>query len=187
MCFPICLDDTFLPEQPHHPFERRRPGGGIINARQRLEGGICAAALRQSYPAADPDFAGLLPDSFSLEIQGRNGPAINPATVLAPGSRLLGGPWVYDFRALRRHGWLVHAPGEITDPAESATGAVFTVRAWRDGPSWLVVNRVTRAPGVRINGQTVKLSDPHAYDPAEHRLVLQLRATARVELVVQDG
>ena len=28
----------------HHPFERRRSGGGIINARQRLEGGVCAAA-----------------------------------------------------------------------------------------------------------------------------------------------
>ena len=154
---------------------------------QQLAGGICAAALQQSYPVSDPDFVGLLPDSFSLEIQGRNGPAINPATVLAPGSRFLGGPWVYDFRALRRHGWLVHAPGEITDLAESASGAAFTVRAWRDGPSWLVVNRVTRAPGVRINGQTVKLSHPQSYDPAQHRLLLQLRATARVELVANGG
>ncbi len=150
---------------------------------EQLAGGICAAAMQHSYPASDQDFVGLLPDSYNLDFQSRNGPAINPATVLAPASRFLGGPWVYDFRSLRTHGWLVHAPGEIADLAESAAGAAFTVRAWRGEPAWLVVNRVLRAPEVRLNGAPIQPGASPVYDPAGHRLVLQLRGTTRVELL----
>src|SRR6266404_9975202 len=57
---------------------------------KRLADGITASGVQQSWPSTDRAMQGLLPDSFVLRTQHRNGPAINPATLLASATRFFG-------------------------------------------------------------------------------------------------
>jgi hypothetical protein len=126
----------------------------------------------------------LLPDSYNLRAQTRNGPAINPATVEAPATRMLARPALYDFAALNRHGLVVHAPGEIAAIQERLDGVGFTVRGWSASPFWILINGFAKTPTVRINGKAVALVAPHFYQAAAGRLVLQLDGTATIDLGV---
>jgi hypothetical protein len=149
---------------------------------KRLADGIAASGIQQSFPTAETDLQGLLPDSFNIRPQTRNGVAINPGTVQANAVRLFGGPEVYDFRAFRETGWLVHAPGAIEDARESADGVAFTVRGWTGVPYYVLVVGCKAAPKVRINGEAVALQAPHEYVADKGRLILRVQGTARIEL-----
>ena len=89
---------------------------------KQLADGITLSGIQQSWPPEDRDLQGLLPDSFVLRAQKRNGPAINPATVEACAAHLFNQP-AYDFWSFRKNGLRVHAPGEISTPKKSLAGS----------------------------------------------------------------
>jgi hypothetical protein len=161
-----------------HRFAPHDPGGPW----KQIANGIAAAGIQHTYPLDDTNYRGLLPDSYNLRPQSRNGPAINPATVLAPAVRLLEQPPLYDFVALNRYALLVHAPGEITAVEETVEAVRFTVKGWSAKPYRILVNGFTRMPAVKLNGLPTSLSNPHEYQATAGRLILQLSGTATVEL-----
>jgi hypothetical protein len=162
-----------------HRFARHDPAGPW----QQIADGIALAGIQHTYPLSDTNYLGLLPDSFNLRRQSRNGPAINPATVLAPALRALGQAPIYDFRALSRHALQVHAPGKITGVEERADGVKFTVSGWSKRPYWVLVNGLWQKPRLKLDGREVLLTGPYQYQAAEGRLTLQLRGPAAVELL----
>jgi hypothetical protein len=151
---------------------------------QQIADGISLAGVQHTWPLTDPERQGLLPDVFQLRAQRREGPAINPATVLACATRRLGGGAVYDFRACRP-GFLIHAPGQIALIYERTEGVKFTVTGWSARPYWVLVNGIWRPPQVKVNGQEIQLLMPHQYLAEEGRLILQLRDRPEVEIVVK--
>ncbi|HNU99020.1 MAG: hypothetical protein KA191_04585 [Verrucomicrobia bacterium] len=160
-------------------FARHDPGGPW----KRIADGIAAAGIQHCYPIDDPDFRGLLPDSYNLRSQTRNGPAINPATVLASAVRLLDEQPLYTFAAFNRHGLLVHAPGEITAIEERTDGVRFTVNTWSARSCSVLINGLTRAPALEINGQPVGLGSPHQFLAVDGRLILQVSGSTTVNLL----
>lgn len=151
---------------------------------KQVADGIAAAGIQHSYPLDDPLRLGLLPDSYNLRSQTRNGPDINPATVQAPATRMLAAPALYGFAALNRHGLLAHAPGDIVNVHERTDGVAFTIQPWPATPYWILINGFTRTPIVRIDGKSTPLTSPHAFQLAEGRLVLRLTGAATVDLGV---
>ncbi|HEY6228291.1 MAG TPA: hypothetical protein VI282_14310, partial [Verrucomicrobiae bacterium] len=74
----------------------------------KLANGIAAAGVQHTHTAAEPDFQGLLPDSYDLRAQHRNPVPINPATLLPEAIQYYGFPATYDFRTFPNHRLLVH-------------------------------------------------------------------------------
>jgi hypothetical protein len=149
---------------------------------KQLADGIAISGIQQSWPTSDAERQGLLPDSYALRAQQRNGPAINPATTLLPAAWMFGPPRLYDFRVFRASGLMVHAPGEIGGVEESATAVAFTVAGWPAQPYWILVNGFNQPPVVKVNGQPVRLEPPNEFQTGTGRLILQLERKARVEI-----
>lgn len=149
---------------------------------RRIADGISAAGVQITWPLADKERGGLLPDGFELVSQRRNGPAINPGTVQAGAVPLYGQGPLYGFHAFRRHAWLVHAPGQITAAQETATGVRFEVRVWPKAPCYVLINGFTNVPTVKLNGQPCPLTAPHQFQPDPGRLVLQVSGPTRIEV-----
>lgn len=116
-------------------FARYDPSGPWV----QLANGIAAAGLQQTHPLADTGLEGLLPDSFNLRAQARNAPGINPATLLPGAIQMFGQDPLYDFRAFPHHGLMVHAPGPITDCAETSQSVSFRVEGWPRQPWYLLI------------------------------------------------
>src|SRR5439155_6280387 len=123
-----------------------------------------------------------LPDSFQLRTQTRNPPPINPATLLPSAIRYYGQTSLYDFRAARKLGWLIHAPGEIRDLQERDKGVSFTVAGWAPDGAWLLVNGIRAKPRVKIDGKVTALVSPHDYEAEAGRLVLKIPTSAKVQI-----
>ena len=104
-----------------------------------LANGIAAAGLQQTHPAADTGLEGLLPDSFNLRAQTRNAPGINPATLLPEASEMFGEDPLYDLAVFPHHGLMVHAPGPITDCAETSQSVSFRVNGWPSQPWYVLI------------------------------------------------
>jgi hypothetical protein len=151
---------------------------------KRLADGIAASGVQQTWPTTDKDLQGLLPDSFVLRAQHRNGPAINPGTLLASASRFYSQTPVYDFCIPRTTGLRIHAPGPITrartltDPWHLS----FEVESWVNGPYWVLINGLLGKPVLKINDQATKLTAPHQFQEKEGRLILRLEGKTRVAL-----
>ena len=152
---------------------------------KQLADGITAAGIQHMWKQKDAERVGLLPDYYLLRPQMSSGPAINPGTVQTNAIRLFNKPALYDFRALRQSGLLVHAPGEISDIKESKTGATFKVTSWTAKPYFILINGLKSAPQIRLNsqnGQAVSLVLPPQFDAEKGRLILQLQGAAMVEI-----
>jgi hypothetical protein len=149
---------------------------------KQLADGITISGMQQCWTTDDPDFQGLLPDSFVLREQKRNGPAINPATVEACAAHYFDAVPVYDFHCFRSLDLKVHAPGEIQNPAESKGHVSFQVASWTTTPFFVLVNGFKRKPQLKINGQNVACVAPHEFFPDTGRLVLKLQGHASVDL-----
>jgi hypothetical protein len=157
-------------------FARHDPDGPW----QQLADGITVAGTQHTFPKSDKDRQGLLPDVFRLREQHRDGPAINPGTVQIAAARLYRQTPLYDFRAVRERGWLIHAPGEISAPRLKDDAVEFTVTGWSPRPCFILVNGLKEAPAVKINGRAATLDAPHTF--SEGRLALQLPGAGRVEI-----
>ena len=148
---------------------------------KKLADGITISGMQQSWPPEDKRYKGLLPDSFVLREQKRNGPAINPATVEACASQYFGLP-VYDFRCLRANGLLVSAPGELRDVKDSKGHISFQVRSWVQHPYFVLINGLADQPRININGRTTECTPPHQFRQKQGQLILQLEGPDSVAL-----
>jgi len=92
--------------------------------------GITACGLQMTWPLGEPDQLGLLPDFFLLELQYRDGPAINPGTTQAHVPELFDVGKHYDLRRLPIRGCFIHAPCAIRDVVEDDGDVAFTVDGW---------------------------------------------------------
>ena len=148
---------------------------------KRIADGITASGIQQSWPAQDRDFQGLLPDSFVLREQKRNGPAINPATVEACAAQFLTRMPVYDFRAFRNNGLLVHAPGSIGHPEDTKGHVRFAVDSWVQHPYFILINGLTRSPKATINDKPAP-DDQKQFLPDKGQFILKLQGMSEVDL-----
>ena len=151
---------------------RRDPAGPW----QRLADGITFSGIQQTWPETDSAMKGLLPDSFVLRSQQRNGPAINPATLQVCALPYFRQPPAYDFVCLQKNHLLVHAPGEIKNPQEKRGRVSFEVEPWIGGPCSILINGAGKMPQVKINGRAT------AGSQKEGRLILRLQSRSRVDL-----
>lgn len=149
---------------------------------KQLADGITLSGIQQTWPANDEGLQGLLPDSFVLRAQKRNGPAINPATVQACASHLFDRP-AYDFWSFRQNGLRLHVPGKIKRADEKPGGVSFEIETWLARPYYVLLNGLARKPRLVINGKEAECSSPHQFLEKESILILQLEANPRVELV----
>jgi hypothetical protein len=151
---------------------------------KQLADGITISGIQQSWTGAEPDYQGLLPDSFGLRDQKRNGPAINPATVQACATRLFGKQPPYDFYSFRTNNVLVHAPGRIQLASEARGRLTFQVDSWVKDSYFVLVNGLRQKPKVKINGQAIDgAATSLEYSDASGRLVLKLSGLSSVELI----
>jgi hypothetical protein len=157
---------------------RHDPGGFWL----QLADGIAAAGVQQTHPWSDAAYQGLLPDSFDLRTQVRNPVPINPATLLPEALEMFGEPPVYDYRSLRRHGLMVHAPGPISDILEESDRVNFRIHGWPNSPWHVLINGFTTRPTVKLNGTATPLTGPHLFQETEGRLILRLNESSTVEI-----
>jgi len=149
---------------------------------KQIADGITLSGMQQSWAQDDHDLQGLLPDSFALREQQRNGPAINPATLEACAARYFDLHPVYDFHCFRTNGLCLHVPGEIQHLAESKGHVSFQVESWVTDPYYVLLSGLARQPLLKINGRVVDCVAPHQFTASEGYLVLQLRSRDTVEL-----
>lgn len=147
-----------------------------------LADGITLSGITQTWPNTNTELQGLLPDSFVLREQKRNGPAINPATVEACASRYYTQIPVYDFHAFRDNGILLHAPGQIARPTEKKNRVSFQIESWVGHRYFILINGLGQKPHVQINGHAVECSEPHQFLQKQGQLILELEGNPGVEL-----
>lgn len=163
-----------------HRLMREDPTDGLTW--KKLADGITVSGIQQSWPSSDTALQGLLPDSFVLRTQHRNGPAINPATLEANAFRLVNQPPVYDFWAARDSGLRIHAPGGLVRLSDNKAGVSFEVYPWMKHPYYVLINGLTAKPALKLNGQPAACADPHQFQEKEGRLILKLDGKTKVEL-----
>jgi hypothetical protein len=149
---------------------------------KRLADGITVSGMQQSWPLEDARYKGLLPDSFVLRTQKRNGPAINPATVEACASQFFGPGPVYDFRCFRTNGLMVHVSGQIKHENEVQGRVSFQVETWVKHPYFILINGIAKEPHLRLNGKVTEPVAPHQFLSERNQLILQVNGPASVEL-----
>jgi hypothetical protein len=154
---------------------------------KKIADGITVSGIQQSWPLENAELQGLLPDSFVLREQHRNGPAINPATVEACAVRYFSSKPAYDFRSFRGAGVQVHAPGEIKDPVETKDKLKFAVAPWVEGPYYVLINGLKHKPLLKIGGVKTDCSAPHEFLEKEGQLILKLGGSAQIEVGLQLG
>ncbi len=153
---------------------------------KQIADGITASGIQQTWPKnSDAARQGLLPDSFALRPQIRNDVAINPGTLQACAVRLLEpGAELYDFRAFRQSGGLVHAPGAITGTREENGQIAFTVSGWPKGKYFVLLSGLKAAPDrVRVNGADLPAS-AYRFAPGDGWLIVPVSGTATIEVSV---
>lgn len=150
--------------------------------------GITASGIQQTFPiGSDKARVGLLPDSFNLNSQSRNDPAINPATVQADAVRLFGGPPLYDFYCFRKASVMLHVPGAITSPNEQHGQISFAGQSWTSKPYYILLSGLTSEPKVLVDGHPMALAAPNEYNEQKGRLILQLHGPTHVRVSFDAG
>ena len=143
---------------------------------RKLATGITTSGMRQSHPVEDPQYVGLLPDSWNLRAQSRYPVPINPGTVQENFAECLSRPY-YSLRRLPT-GVLVHAPGAVT-PLEGTVPSC-RIEGWPEAPFKVVLTRLEQPTAVTFDDRPAE----HVYDPAHRALVVTLPARATGILAV---
>jgi hypothetical protein len=149
---------------------------------KQLADGIALSGIRQTWPLSHAEARGLLPDSFVLRTQQRNGPAINPATVEACAVRYFGQIPVYDFWSFRVNKVRVHAPGGIEKARESKGKISFVVGPAFSHPCYVLINGLTKKPELTISGKKTDCASPHEFLEKEGRLILRVEGKVEIEM-----
>ena len=143
---------------------------------RRIASGITASGVRQNHTAEDPDFIGLLPDSWDLVKQSRYAVPINPGTVQENLAEHIGRPF-YSLRRLSG-GSLIHVPGLAENLSDKDLRC--RIEGWPEASFKVVVTRLDQPRTVTFNGEPVAVH----YDAARRALEVTLPAYARGELVI---
>ena len=149
---------------------------------KQVADGITLSGMQQSWPEADPEYAGLLPDSFVLRAQKRNGPAINPATLEACAAQYFGQIPPYEFRCSRTNNLIVHAPGRIQFTSDVKGRVRFQVESWVKENYFVLINGLSRRPKLKINGNEVASEAVEDFAESQGLLILKLHGLSSVEL-----
>lgn len=126
---------------------------------RQIADGITAAGIQHTYETNDVEHGGLLPDSYDLKAQRRNGPAINPGTLQVNAIRYYKKPPIYDCKVSPVSKFIINAPGNITLRQSKANVTGFTVEPWSSKPYYILVNNVPTNVVVEVNGKKVKVGD----------------------------
>jgi len=113
---------------------------------EKIAKGITVTGLQMSWPVADKERQGLLPDFFDFKTQVGAGPAINPGTVQAHIAELYNKGKTYDVKNVHGLNWFVHAPCEISDVHEDNNSLVFGVDGWGDKKYYVLVSGIKKRP-----------------------------------------
>jgi hypothetical protein len=148
----------------------------------QLANGIAAAGIQHTHTQAEPEYQGLLPDSFDLRAQFRNPVPINPGTLLPGAIALYGKQPLYDYQTLIHHNLIIHSPGPITKIHETADTISVKVDGWPSKRWWVYINGFNRIPRVWLNDRVTALRNPHRFDRASGRLILALEESTRIEI-----
>lgn len=100
--------------------------------------GITATGLQMSYPAETKSRVGLLPDSYNLKFQRRNGPDINPGTEQAHIAELFDKGRLYDFVLDPQNGWFIHAPCGLSEVKDG----LFTTDGFGAEPYSVLISNI---------------------------------------------
>ena len=150
---------------------------------KRIADGIAASGTQQAWPSTDSARQGLLPDFYLLQEQVSDGPAINPGTLQSQAIQLYTGTRPYTFCALRQHGLVLHAPGDLGEVVQAPDSITFRVTNWCSSQTRLLIGGFSGVPGVIIDGNKVAIVAPHQYDAARGLLVLGVRGTNHVRIL----
>ena len=123
---------------------------------KRIADGIAASAIEQSFPKDDGKLYGLLPDSFDLRSQSRNGVAINPGTVQIEAAHLFGELPIYDMHGFVNNGVFAHVPGSIRDAREEGTKLRFTAVSRLKEPYYVLLAGLHGAKSIQVNGAEMR-------------------------------
>ena len=143
--------------------------------------GIVASGVGQSYPASEPDWQGLLPDSVYVDGQTRNPPGINPGDVQENLAEMLKSPY-YALRAFPgKVPVLLHAAGDATDLVRKGNTLTCRIAAWPETESRLVLTRIDPIASIALNGKLLAFS----HDAARRIAVVTLPPRAEGRLAIK--
>jgi hypothetical protein len=156
---------------------------------EQIAKGITAAGLQMSWPAADKERVGLLPDSFLFREQMRAGPAINPGTVQAHVTELYGKGKIYDVKKVVGCGWFIHAPCAISDVREQTGQVSFIVDGWGSKLYYVLVSGVKEEPR-NVQTRPVRVEESRFSNVAEKKfyeeygvLIISLKGKSEVRII----
>jgi len=142
----------------------------------KLANGIAAAGIQQTHTSAEPDFEGLLPDSYDLRAQNRNPVPINPATVLPEAIQFYGSPAIYDFRSFLNHQLLAHCPGPMTDIVETKSSVRFRANGWPRKNWFVLISGFEKRPTIKIDGRSADFQE------SDGHVILELKQPSEIEI-----
>jgi hypothetical protein len=151
---------------------------------KQVADGITLSGMQQSWTEAEPQYVGLLPDSFVLREQKRNGPAINPATLEACAANYFGQIPPYEFRCSRTNNLIVHAPGRIQVTSDTKGSLTFQVESWVKENYFVLINGLARRPKLKMNERESASGGAADFIESQGLLILKLRGSSRVEIAL---
>jgi hypothetical protein len=154
---------------------------------KKIAKGITATGLQMTWPRADVERQGLLPDFFDLRGQVGAGPAINPGTVQAHLAELYERGRIYDVKRLPDRGWFLHAPCALNEIREDDRSVTFTTAGWGDRQYRVLISGIESAPGevsVRRGGENQGkfISAPRQFSDERNILVITLEGRSQVRI-----
>jgi hypothetical protein len=157
---------------------------------EKIAKGITATGLQMTWPLADKNRQGLLPDFFDLKAQVAAGPAINPGTVQAHLPELYGKGKLYDVKKLTDRDWFIHAPCAISDIRESKDRVTFITDGWGTKPYYVLISGVEKQPSEVLARRVPHGSSGSSpFTPAEmefnidhKRLIISLQGRSEIRI-----
>ncbi len=149
---------------------------------KQVADGITASGIQQVWPESDPNYRGLLPDSFHLRSQVRNLTAINPGTLLGTSAGNYWSSPLYTFHPFQENGVLLHVPGAVSEVQAAKNHLTFKAEGWPKAPYWMLLARVPSEPKVEADGRPVAKGEDCAYDAAAKRLILKVEGNPMVSV-----
>jgi len=166
----LCYADALLRLAPHDP----------DGPWTKLAHGIGRSGIQQVYPEGHPS-AGLLPDSFTLEIQHRNIFDINPGTLHPVAVAALTGARPYGLATVDDGKILIHAAGPIRDARKENGVLRFHVEPWMRAKTSVLIHGAGPVSEIRRAG-IVAPPDSWRILPGTESLILSIEGKTQVEV-----
>lgn len=170
----LCYADSLLRLAPHD-------GTGPW---RHIAEGIARSGLQQTYPADHPRH-GLLPDSFTLDIQQRNIFDINPGTLHPVAMAAVFGQPPYSLTSLDSGKLLIHAAGRVVATGTPDTGVHIGVVPSFPGPSRVLIHGCSPRAKIQVDGREKALQDSSTWIAESQTWVLTV--TGKADIEIQPG